>query len=204
MERRVAMKILFYNDAPNFGGHEVMTLAAVKHLAAQPDTTVGFLFFEGNQRLSQHLRDISAVHQLDRFPIHYASRGMQALRSLMSRAHIRDSAEIIRNYNPDLVVVAQGGIAVSSAGLLAAKRANIPVVSYIPMTHPETLFTPNRFKAAVKDLLHNYFYKQPDMYITLREQMRNYLLRRKLTVPVAIVPNGIELAKYDRMDKSDS
>ena len=150
------MKILFYNDAPNFGGHEVMTLDAVKHLAAQEGGAGA-----DHLRCRPHLDErvglrLGAVHQLDRFPIHYASRGMQALRSLMSRAHIRDSAEIIRNYNPDLVVVAQGGIAVSSAGLLAAKRANIPVVSYIPMTHPETLFTPNRFKAAVKDLLHNY------------------------------------------------
>ena len=55
------LRVLFYDDAPDFGGHELMTLAAVRHIVSQPHMEVGFMFFRGNERLSRHIADLAAA-----------------------------------------------------------------------------------------------------------------------------------------------
>ena len=196
------LRILFYNDAADFGGHELMTMAAARYVAAQPDVEAGFIYFRGNIRLSKQIVELAAKYPgFTALPQDYASRRLQVVRTLISGRAIRDMAAVISAYAPDIVVVAQGGIAVGSAGLMAAKRAMVPCVCYIPMTHPESLISASRFKAALREVVSRIYYRLPDEYITISKRMEDYLRRRRLRQPVSVVPNGIDLTIYHAADK---
>ena len=197
-----SLRILFYDDAGELGGHELMTLAALRHAVAQPNVEVGFMFFRGNKQLSGQLTDLAARHLNFRaLPQDYASRRFQAFRTLVSVRAIRRIAAAITDYAPDVIVVAQGAIAYCSAGLTAAKRTGVPTISYIPMTHPERLFSASRFKAALRELVNRIYYRLPDEYITISKRMEDYLRRRRLGQPVTVVQNGIDLTAYHSADR---
>ncbi len=196
------MRVLFYNDAPNFGGHELQTLAAVRHMVVQPDTEVGFMYFRGNARLAQPIAGLAAKFpRFNPLPQDYASGGFQFLRTLLSVRAIGRIARAMAVYRPDIVVLAQGAIAFGSAGLLAAKRAGLPTISYIPMTHPERLFSASRLKAALREPVNRIYYRLPDEYITISPRMEDYLRRKGLRQPVAVVPVAIDPAAGQVMDK---
>ena len=196
------MRVLFYDDAPDFGGHEQMTLAAVRHIASQPHMEVGFIYFRGNARLAKQIADLAAqCPGLKPLPQDYASQQFQFLRTLISGRAIRRIADTIAGYAPDVVVVAQGAIAYGSAGLLAAKKAGVPSISYIPMTHPERMFSASRLKAALREPVNRLYYRLPDEYITISPRMEGYLRAKGLRQPVTVVPVGIDLAHCHSVDK---
>ena len=196
------LRILFYDDAPDFGGHELQTLAAVRHIASQPNIEVGFIFFRGNVRLSKQIADLAA--QCPRFkplPQDYASRKFQAFRTLVSGRAVRRVAATMLDYAPDVVVIAQGAIAFCSVGLKAAKRTGVPTISYIPMTHPERLFSASRFKAALREPVNRSYYRLPDEYITINQRMEDYLRCKGMRQPVTVVSAAIDLAACHLEDK---
>lgn len=197
------LRVLFYDDAPDFGGHELMTLAAARHIASQPDMEVGFMFFRGNARLSKQIADLVAqCPRLKPLPQDYASRRFQVFRTLVSGRAIRRIAATMASFAPDLVVVAQGAIAFCSAGLVAARRAGLPSISYIPMTHPERLFSASRFRAALREPVNRIYYRLPDEYITVSPRMEAYLRQKGLRQPVTIVQAAIDLADCRLEDKA--
>ena len=200
-----ALRVLFYDDAPDFGGHELLTLAAVRYIVSQPNVKVGFIYFRGNARLSKQIADLAALSpRFKPLPQDYASRQFQFLRTLVSGRAIRRIADTIAGYAPDVVVVAQGAIAFGSAGLLAAKKAGVPSISYIPMTHPERMFSASRFKAALRDTVNRSYYRLPDEYITISPRMEAYLRRKGLRQPVTIVQVGIDPAACHSVDKDEA
>lgn len=197
-----AVKILFYDDAVDFGGHESMTMAAVRHAVAQPNVAAAFMFCSGNMRLSRQIIELAA--QCPRFqalPQRYASGRFQAFRTLVSGRAIRNIAAAMAAYAPDVVVVAQGAIAFGSAGLLAAKRAGLYTISYIPMTHPERFFSASRVKAALREPVNQTYYRLPDEYFTISQRMEDYLRDKGLRQPVTLVPAAIDLASHRSVDK---
>jgi glycosyltransferase involved in cell wall biosynthesis len=188
------LKVLFYDDAPDFGGHELMTLAAVRHIVSQPNMEVGFMFFRGNARLSKQIADLAAQFSCFKpLPQDYASRRFQVFRTLVSGRAIRRMAATMSSFAPDVVVVAQGAIAFCSAGLMAAKRARLHTISYIPMTHPERLFSASRFRAALREPVNRIYYRLPDEYITISPRMEDYLRRKGLRQPVTTVQAAVDL-----------
>ena len=196
------LRILFYDDAVDFGGHELMTMAAVRHAVAQPNVEAGFMFFRGNIRLSKQIANLAARNpSFKALPQDYASRRFQAFRTLVSVRAIRGIAAAVADYAPDVIVVAQGAIAFCSAGLIAAKRTGVPTISYIPMTHPEYLFSASRVKAALRELVSRLYYRLPHEYITISQRMKDYLEHRVLRQPVTVVQNGIDLTVYHAADK---
>jgi glycosyltransferase involved in cell wall biosynthesis len=197
------MRVLFYDDAPEFGGHEILTLAAVRHIASQPNAEVGFMFFRGNLRLSRLLGDMAAqCPGLTPLPQDYASRQFQFLRTLLSLRAIGRIAKAMQHFRPDIVVVAQGAIAFGSAGLMAAKKARLPTVSYIPMTHPERMFSASRLRAAVREPVNRLYYRLPDEYITISPRMEGYLRSHGMRQRVTIVKVAIDLANCHPVDKA--
>ena len=197
-----SLKVLLYDDAPDFGGHELQTLAAVRHLVAQPDTEVGFMYFRGNARLAKPINELAAgFPRFHALPQDYASRRLQFLRTLISIRAIRRIAAAMAAFGPDIVVLAQGAIAFGSAGLLAARKAGLPTISYIPMTHPERFFSASRFKAALREPINRIYYRLPTEYITISPRMVDYLRRKGLQQPVTIVPVAIDPAASQRVDR---
>ena len=197
------LRVLFYNDAPDFGGHEVLTLAAVRYIVSQPDTEVGFIFFRGNPRLSRQIAELSAQFPCFKpMPQDYASLRFQVFRTLVSGHAIRRIAAAMASYAPYIVVVAQGAIAFCSAGLMAAKKAALPTLSYIPLTHPERLFSASRLRAALREPVNHFYYRLPDEYITISSRLETYLRHKGLRQPVTIVPVSIDLADCQPIDKN--
>ena len=98
------LRVLFYDDAPDFGGHELQTLAAVRHIASQPNTEVAFVYFRGNARLSKQIADLAAqCPGFKAMPQDYASRSFQFLRTLLSGRAIRRIAATMAGYAPDVL-----------------------------------------------------------------------------------------------------
>ena len=196
------LKILFYDDAVDFGGHELMTMAALRHAVAQPNVEAAFMFCRGNVRLSRQIAELAAqCLAFKPLPQNYASGRFQAFRTLVSGRAIRGIAASMSAYAPDVVVVAQGAIAFGSAGLIAAKRAGLHTISYIPMTHPERLFSASRFKAALREPVNRSYYRLPDEYITISRRMEDYLRRKGLRQPVTVVPAAVDLAACRPADR---
>jgi len=196
------LKVLFYDDAPDFGGHELQTLAAVRYMVKQPGTEIGFIFYRGNARLAKHIADLAAQSgNFTPLPQDSSTRGLQFLRTWFSVRAIGRIALAMAAYRPDIVVLAQGAIASCSAGLLAAKKAGLPTISYIPMTHPERLFSASALKAAFREPVNRIYYRLPDEYITISPRMKDYLRRKGLRQPVTVVPVAIDPLAIQLMDK---
>ena len=189
------LKILFYDDAVDFGGHELMTMAAVRYAVAQPNVEAAFMFCRANARLARQITELAAqCPAFKALPQDYASGRFQAFRTLVSGRAIRSITASMVAYAPDVVVLAQGAIAFGSAGLIAAKRAGLHTISYIPMTHPERFFSASRFKAALREPVNRIYYRLPDEYITISPRMEGYLRHKGLRQPVTVVPTAIDLA----------
>ena len=199
------MRVLFYDDAPDFGGHELQTMAAVRYIASQADTEVGFIYFRGNVRLSKLMAEVAAqCPNFKAMPQHYASGKFQVFRTLISRRAIQQISAEMAAYAPDVVVIAQGAIAFCSAGLLAAKKAGLPTVSYIPMTHPERMFSASRLRAALREPVNHFYYRQPDEYITIGPRMEAYLKQRGLGQRVTVVQPAVELSDFHFVEKNSA
>jgi glycosyltransferase involved in cell wall biosynthesis len=196
------LRVLFYDDAPDFGGHELQTLAAVRHIAAQPGTEVGFIYFRGNARLAKQVAALAQQFpSFKAMPQDYASLRFQFLRTLFSGRAIRRIAAVMTDHAPDIVVLVQGAIAFCSAGLMAAQRAGLPTISYIPMTHPERVFSASRLRAALREPVNRIYYRLPDEYITISPRMEDYLRRKGLHQPVTVVPAAIDLTDCQPVDR---
>lgn len=197
------MRVLFYDDATDFGGHELQTLAAARYMALQPGMEVGFMYFRGNVRLSKQLAD-SAAHNscFKPLPQDYASRPLQFVRTLVSGSAIRRIATEMTEFAPDVIVIAQGAIALCSAGLMAAKKIGLPAISYVPMTHPERFFSKSRLKAVLREPVNRIYYRLPDEYITINQRMERYLRRKGLTQPVTVVQAAIDLAEWQSVERT--
>src|SRR6267143_715045 len=184
--------ILFYNDAAEFGGHEVMTLEAVRYLSSRRDLKVSFAFYEGNERLLKRLEDIkNSSGNLALKPLPFRSKSLQAFRSLVTWIKTMRIEGLMKRVDPDVVVISQGRIEGSSLGLLAAKRAGFRTISYIPLAHPVSV-SGKPFALWLREKVNGYFYRLPDKIITISEGARQMLLARGTTPDVVGVVGRIE------------
>jgi len=193
--------VLFYSDAAEYGGHEAMTVEAVDYLCRRNGLEVSFVYYEKNLRLSERLENIKdSTGNLRLIPIPFRSRSLQAVRTLFSRGQIRRIEALIRENEPELVIVAQGRIEAGSAGLLAAKRVGIRTISYIPMAHSVSV-SGKLIAVKLRDVLNRYFYQLPDKFITISISAREMLRARGAKADISVVPNGIERINIQSSDR---
>jgi glycosyltransferase involved in cell wall biosynthesis len=194
-------RVLFYSDAPEFGGHETLTVEAADYLRHKTGLRVSFAYYQANERLSQRLKDIqNATGNLRLLPMPFKSKSLQAVRTLINWRQIRRIEALIKSDEPDLVVVSQGRIEGGSAGLLAAKRLGIQTISYIPMAHSVSV-SGKPIAVGLRDALNKYFYQLPDKYITSSNGARDMLVARGAKADIAVVPNGIEPITIQESDR---
>jgi D-inositol-3-phosphate glycosyltransferase len=181
-------RICFYDDAPTFGGHELMALRLVEHLASEGGCEITFIASRLNTELC---RQIAAVApQVRLLPTPYTSGRGQWLRTWLSIGPLLQLRQLLRAHRPDLLIVVQGGIALSSLGLLAGRLAGVRTVSYLPMTHDESLFAPTPLRACLRQWLVRPFYALPQCLVTISPRMAEYARGRRRGV-VQVVENGI-------------
>lgn len=185
-------RVLFYSDAPDYGGHEAMTSEAAAYLCHKNEFAVSFAYYQGNIRLRQKLDVIRiASGNLVMIPIPLRSKNLQAARSFLFRRETAKIEALMKRVKPHVVLVSQGRIEGSSAGLLAAKRVGVRTISYIPMAHPVSV-SGRPIAANLREVLNRYLYRLPDKYITISKSTRDMLQERGVTSEIAVVPNGIE------------
>ncbi len=185
-----ACHVVFYDDAAHFGGHELMTLSLVEHLAQSDKYRVSFIASAHNAELCQRLGALAP--RVKRLLTDYTSGRGQWLRSYASLLPLWRLWRLLRQSQPALLIVVQGGIALSSLGLLAAKLAGVRCLSYLPMTHDEGLFAKTPLRAWLRQRCVQPFYSLPDCLVTISARMAAYAARRRRGT-VRVVENGIQL-----------
>jgi glycosyltransferase involved in cell wall biosynthesis len=194
-------RVLFYSDAPDYGGHEAMTSEAVSYLCCKNKYAVAFAYYQGNSRLSERLDVIRRTsRRLTPIPIPFRSKSLQAIRTFLFQREITRIEALMSRIMPDIVIVSQGRIEGGSAGLLAAKRVGLRTISYIPMAHPVSI-SGKPIASSLRDALNQYFYRLPDKYITISRGARDMLRARGVTSEIAVVPNGIERITLQERDR---
>jgi glycosyltransferase involved in cell wall biosynthesis len=184
-------RVLFYSDAPEYGGHEAMSAQAAQYLSRMGGVAVSFVYYRGNARFSERLANIrSASGNLDLIPVAIRPRSLQTIRSLVFRGSVQYTSRVMKRWNPDTVIVSQGRIESGCVGLLAAKRAGFHTISYIPMAHPVGI-SGKPFAVGFRDLLNKRLYRLPDKFVTISAGTGKMLRASGVESQIDIVPNGI-------------
>jgi glycosyltransferase involved in cell wall biosynthesis len=160
--------LLFYNDSEVFGGHEIMTARIINSLASLGTYTLHSLHHASG--FNTQLNPLVTKHVL---PFHTKTRTPFMPGTLtLQTTHIQSMIEAIA---PDRIVVSQGYAESGVRGLLAARRAKVQAISYIPFGNNNTELN-NRF-ATFRDLVCKLIYRLPAGYITISRYQAS-LLRR--------------------------
>jgi glycosyltransferase involved in cell wall biosynthesis len=189
------MSLLFYDDSPVFGGHEVMALLGLEAVLADYSEPVHFLASAANEKLCENVTALAAQHPhliLDTLP--YQSSKFEALRNQLKPARIRPLAERFRQLAPQLVIAIQGNIEHSSLSLLAARHAGIPNTSYIPVPHSNAEMGARL--GTFRDLFAQRLFRLADSFITITDEMARLLKLRGATAPIHIVYNGVDVSRF--------
>lgn len=194
-------RVIFYNDTDDFGGHEVMMLQAIKALTSKPDLSVIVMYFEKNRRMQEHLEALQPGLQL--IPLSFCSRSFQSARSLLFRRHAREVAGLFRDLGPQLVIVVQGYIGISSTGLIAGKMAGHKVVTYLSSSQ-QMRNIGVRF-GWLRDIVDRYLYTLPDGFITVNDLMKQNLIRRGISGnKIAVVRTGVDVDSSLQIGRSEA
>ncbi len=193
------MSLVFYDDSPVFGGHEVMTLLGLEAVLAASPEPVHFLAAAANPKLCQALAALAARHpQLRLEPLAYHSSKLEAVRNQLQPSRCRRLARRLLDLEPALVVAIQGNIEHSSLALLAARRAAIPSTSYLPVPHSNAAMGARL--GALRDVFASRLFQLPDSFITISDEMARLLRLRGATAPVHIVYNGVDTTRFQPGD----
>jgi glycosyltransferase involved in cell wall biosynthesis len=189
------MSIIFYDDSPVFGGHEVMSLLGLEAVLAASSLPIHFIASSSNTKLCEKISAItekfSQLH-LEKVPYHSAK--LEAIRNGLLPARAKRLAERFRELAPSLIVAIQGNIEHSSIALHAARIAGIRSLSYIPVPHSNADMGA-RF-GRIRDLFCAHLLKLPDAYITITDEMAHMLRQQGATAPIEIVYNGVEIQRF--------
>ena len=193
------MSVLFYDDSPVFGGHEVMSLLGIEAVLMDSADPVHFIASSANPKLCEKIAAIAVKHpHLTLEKVGWHSSKLEALRNRLQPSRAKVLADRFRQLNPALVVAIQGNIEHSSLGLHAARRAGISCVSYIPVPHSNAEMGA-RF-GALRDLFCAHLFTLPDAFITITDEMARLLKEQGTTAPIDIVYNGVDTHRFQLGD----
>lgn len=159
-------RVVIYCDSFDFGGHEITLLEALKFICIQPEINLHILISHKNTRF------IEAVHCLrDKCTIRtvpFSTSPGDVFRVLLKSPKVRSLKKVFAAIEPDLIVISQGAIALSSCGLGAAKMLGTTTISFLPMAH-HVSFIRNSSTAVVlfQEFLYRQLYKIPNFFLTI-------------------------------------
>ena len=188
------IKILFYTDSREFGGHDVATLRILNGLL-DSGYQIHFVFRAKNQRLLEHLEAMQRaapglqLRGLSVPPLKYPD-----LAGFLYRRYLASLKAIISEVSPDIVFVSQGNPGISWAGLRAAHELKISCVSYVPMAQSRQLLP--GFKGRLRQLLGRHVVDWPDRWLTCTLAQKQYLREAGARQPIDILPNPIAIPAF--------
>jgi glycosyltransferase involved in cell wall biosynthesis len=188
------VKIIVYDDNPDYGGHQIMACHGIESLAKDSSLEIVFMFNPRNEKLADRLAETPTLQLLE---APCSTRKLQGLLNRISKKLIAALSQKFQNLEADLVLCIQGEIEDSSHAVLAARKACIKCISYIAIPHPMRLMGAKL--GGLRDRINQYLLNQPDGYITISASMKKLLIERGTTVPIDIVRNGIPLSGTPRL-----
>jgi len=193
-------RLLIYNDATIFGGQEKATLMAVDQLLQHTRLEIFFMFYEGNARLHQQLMQFQQKsNQIHLIQTKHKTRAGQGIITLLSPLEVNLIKIIMKEIQPDLVVISQGGIEVSSLGLMAAHRGGFSIASFIPIAH--RLRDLGYRLGVIRDFVNIYYYRLPNGFITVTDNLKNMLNARGARGNVFTVGNGVDFNHLKQLER---
>lgn len=196
------IKVAFYNDIENIGGHEIMTARIANELAANGLFEILFI---SSEKLKDHLDSSIIAHRV-------APSKTRILAGSVGLLYFQDYykiAKILKKVKPDLLIVSQGTIELGINVVITAKLLGIPVISYLPMV-AWLEQTGSRFLPKTRDFINKHLYRLPDAFITISEGIAEEirLISSKIKVctirnfsPVKKRENGEDVTKNDYISK---
>ena len=189
------MSLIFYDDSPVFGGHEVMALLGLEAVLSEFAGPLHFFAAAANPKLCAKVTALAVNHpQLRLETLDYHSSKLESLRNTLQPSRVRRLAHRFEQLHPSLVVAIQGNIEHSSLALLAARRTAIPSTSYLPVPHSNA--TMGARLGAFRDLFASRLFQVPDSFITISDEMAKLLRQRGATAPIHIVYNGVDTSRF--------
>lgn len=179
------MRILFYSDADEYGGHEKASAALAGVMHEQHE----IIFMAAHEPLRRDLEGVLEVRSAIPAPGRWA--GLFAYAPASLKALKREMSAL----RPDLVCVAQGNIEFGIRALLVARSLKIPVWSYIPMC--QSLADQEARWAILREPLARHHYRLFDGFIVIAPLQERYLRSWIApSIPVGLVENHIAAAQF--------
>lgn len=197
-------KILFYDDAPTFGGHEVTAVDLAKYLVTYTELHIFFVISEANTRLYERLTLLNqAGANIEIRLINYMWKGLwQNISTLLSYNQKSKIKGLIKNINPDLVVAVQGTIYISSLALVAANECGYRTISYLPLAQPISV---TGVRSLFLYLVTKYLYQLPNSFVTTSSSTRTKILNWGVAHhKVAVAFYGLDPNLYKIQNRSES
>lgn len=191
-------RVLFYDDVPIHGGHQVTAIAAARHLSAA-GLEVMSAFPASNERLHAAWR--SGADSVQLFPLDLRLTRWQPFLSPfgIAAAPVR---KLLQRVQPDIVVAVQGTVVQSNRVVEQSRKLSIPVVSFVPMgVH----FAPGLwFQKSVSRVIERYHYMRPNGFITTSETSRRELVAGGARPPIEVTYYGIDVARLRRVPREEA
>lgn len=169
------MNVVFYNDSPVFGGHEIMTISLIRYCLAY-DHKVTVMLYEGNEKFISYIARVFGDElnkSIDIKLIKYSTKSMPTLRLIFELWSIYKIWRDIKALNPSLVVVSQGSIEQSLKGYVASMFLDVPMISYIPYT--DSLRETGGKFALIRDFFNKILYKSCKNFIVVHDIYKKVL-----------------------------
>jgi len=174
----------FYNDAPEWGGQEVLSAGIANILAENSLWNISFFYFcpQFDKTLSP------AIH---RITLHYKSSTPFPILRDRNPLKIRRAKKLLIRHKVSHLVVCPGNIERGLPAIYAAKSLGLTITSYIPMGYTQKE-THAKF-GEMRDVLAKRIYPLVDQWITVSKVQEN-LLRLHLSpeTPVHLIPNPLD------------
>jgi len=196
--------LLFFDDTPSFGGHEVMTFEYLRGICRQGTHEITVMYYEGNA----HIEEKIGAMVSDGLPVRSAGMPFcytpaRSLFPVLAASDILRIARAIRSLSPDVLIAVQGNIEISSAGVVAAKLAGTKVVSYLPLA--QSMRSMGLRHGRIRDFFDRLYYNLPDRYVTISKRQKDLLVKRGIGGEnVDIVHNCIDMAGLSRIGKGEA
>jgi len=199
--------ILFYDDVTVFGGHEKMACSLIEQFFRFTDHRIVFILSEENYRLQKELESLRERHseRLSLVPVQCRSGAMPTLEMIWQLPKLLFLVRLFKRLNPAFAVIVQGNIELSVKGLVAARLAGVPSVSYLPYVF-RFRDIPEIPLATVRDLCNTLLYRIPHQFMVIADEYRKALVE-KHAVPAAAVHlmrNLLDISQLHHYSKSDA
>ncbi|MEO6095948.1 MAG: glycosyltransferase [Fibrobacteria bacterium] len=198
-------RIVVYDDAYAFGGHELMVCRLLRGLAQDPETETLALFSEANLARMTEQGLGGPVHgnlRVEYLPFANPRR-LGNLAALLSPAKVAQVLLRLRRFRPDVVLAAQGGIDTSMIGLLAARLGGYRAISYIPNLNGYARNQPT-VKNRLRDRLNRPFHRVPHEFAVIRQGHVDELRALGFRGRTHVIYNAVDTDKLVRIPKAEA